>query len=318
MNKGRNYVKFDFDNIKFTELWDLKIQNLKDVLLEYIKINNYYIYDKIYIDNILNFYAATVKLTSLNEIYILLLFVYPYEDFDKYTFELNKLLDYVKENTRFDKISLCYQITKNKIKPSSDQNTYYISGLEMDTPEICENIMDYKIYISPNSFTQSNYDAMLQLFSLINKITIENKSDFLHYYGRGMTPISHVLHKNFKKIFGYSSCPISYNDGLKSIQTNKIENIELVLDKNKEIFFENINKDKNQTIIISASRNGFHKLDKVIKCKFNKFIYIACNMKSFIKEIKDLPITFEILGEIDMFPGTEYKEIILDIFLNQT
>jgi len=129
MNKGRNYVKFDFDNIKFTELWDLKIQNLKDVLLEYIKINNYYIYDKIYIDNILNFYAATVKLTSLNEIYILLLFVYPYEDFDKYTCELNKLSDYVKENTRFDKISLCYQITKNKIKPSSDQNTYYISGL---------------------------------------------------------------------------------------------------------------------------------------------------------------------------------------------
>jgi hypothetical protein len=41
-------------------------------------------------------------------------------------------------------------------------------------------------------------------------------------------------------------------------------------------------------------------------------------MKSFLKEIKDLPITFEILGEIDMFPGTEYKEIILDIFLNQT
>jgi hypothetical protein len=38
-------------------------------------------------------------------------------------------------------------------------------------------------------------------------------------------------------------------------------------------------------------------------------------MKSFLKEIKDLPIIYKIIGEIDMFPGTEYKEYVIEINL---
>jgi hypothetical protein len=36
-------------------------------------------------------------------------------------------------------------------------------------------------------------------------------------------------------------------------------------------------------------------------------------MDSFHSEIKDLSIKYEIIGEIDMFPGTKYKEVIMDI-----
>jgi hypothetical protein len=36
-------------------------------------------------------------------------------------------------------------------------------------------------------------------------------------------------------------------------------------------------------------------------------------MKSFLDEIEGLPFTYKILGEIDMFPGTEHKEIIIEI-----
>ena len=308
---GRNYVKFDFDNIKLEETWDIQIQKIKDLLIEYIISNNYQIYSKEYKNNILNFYASTIKLTSLNEVYILLIFVDPNKNIDKYNNILNNLSDYLNNNLPNNKISLWYQITINKTKPKIDDNIIHISGPK----EICENIMGYKIYISPNSFTQSNYIAMIQLYNVIERITKENKSDILHYYGRGMTPISHVLRNNFKKIYGYSSCEISYNDGIKSVKENKISNIELIYDKSKEEFFEKIEKDENKTIIISASRNGFKKLDKVIKCKFNNFIYVACNMKSFLNEIKDLPITYEIIDEIDMFPGTEYKEFVIKISL---
>jgi hypothetical protein len=38
-------------------------------------------------------------------------------------------------------------------------------------------------------------------------------------------------------------------------------------------------------------------------------------MDSFLEEIKDLSIKYKIIGEIDMFPGTKYKEVIMDIFL---
>ena len=129
-----------------------------------------------------------------------------------------------------------------------------------------------------------------------------------------MSPICHVLHSNFKKLYGYSSCPISYADGLKSLKTNNLPNIEFVYDSQRNHFFHNINQDyENSVIIISASRNGFRQLDKITK--FKRFIYIACNMESFHSEIKDLPIRYKIIGEIDMFPGTKYKEVIMDIFL---
>ena len=304
---GRNYVKFDFNNIKLADTWDLRIQHLKDLLVEYIQKNNHSIYSKQYHESILNFYAVTSKLTTLNEIYILLIFVYPYDDFEKYNDILSDISKYLNANTKFSKISLWYQLTKSKMKPSENEKISYISG----PIDICESIMDYRIYISPNSFTQSNYDAMIQLYQIIHKITNENKTDVLHYYGRGMTPISHVLKDNFKHIYGYSSCPISYNDGLKSVKDNGVTNIELIYDKNKEIFFDNLEKDDNRTIIISASRNGFKKLDKIKN--FTKLIYISCNMNSFLVEIEGLNIKYEILGEIDMFPGTEHKETILNL-----
>ena len=226
-----------------------------------------------------------------------------------YNDKLQNLYNYIKNNTKFNSISFWYQNTNSKAKPRDNENILYINGPK----DICENVMGYKIYISPNSFTQSNYNAMIKLYNIINNLTYINKTSILHYYGRGMTPISHVLHKNFDKIYGYSSCKISYDDGIKTINENNVNNIELILDKTKEIFFKNIEKDDNSTIIISASRNGFKKLDKINK--FKKFIYIACNMESFLEEIKGLPIKYDVIDEIDMFPGTKYKEIILNITL---
>jgi tRNA/tmRNA/rRNA uracil-C5-methylase (TrmA/RlmC/RlmD family) len=332
----RNYIKFDFDNIQLSETWDPKINDLKNLLVKYIHDNNYHIYNKIYHEDNMNFYSVTSKLTSLNEIYILILFVNETNDYTKYSEaytpnkvgpighinvtytpqasggyndNLQNLYKYIKENTEFSNISLWYQLTNSKAKPRDNENIFHING----PTDICENVMGYKIYISPNSFTQSNYNAMIKLYNIINNLTSINKTNVLHYYGRGMTPISHVLHNNFEKIYGYSSCKISYDDGIKTIDANKVDNIELIFDKTKEIFFKNIEKDEDSTIIISASRNGFKKLDKIKK--FKKFIYIACNMESFLDEIKELPIKYDIIDEIDMFPGTKYKEIILNITL---
>ena len=228
----------------------------------------------------------------------------------KYIEVLKDLYTKLKDNTKFDTISLWYQITESKMKPCESIPIHYING----SIDICESIGDFKVFISPNSFTQSNYNAMIQLYNLVKNITsIEDlKTDSIHYYGRGMTPMLLFIRDNFKKMYGYSSCEIAYNDGLKSLKENNVNNIELICDREKEIFFENINlHGSDSTIMISASRNGFRKIDKIPKVK--RFIYIACNMESFLDEIKGIPITYEVLGEIDMFPGTAYKEIIFDI-----
>jgi tRNA/tmRNA/rRNA uracil-C5-methylase (TrmA/RlmC/RlmD family) len=309
LQTGRNYVKFDFNNIKLAHTWDDSIQALKSLLLDFIHSNSHHIYNKDYKESLLNFYALTCKLTTLNEIYILLILVEPslvlQQEQKK---NLQQLYDIMKKNTSFHNISFYYQLTASSKKPLDEEPIYHLAG----PLDVCENVFDYKIYISPNSFTQSNYSKMIELYSLINEQTQNNKSDTLHYYGRGMSPICHVLHKNFKKLYGYSSCPISYEDGLKSLKTNNLLNIEFIYDSQRNNFFSNINQhQENSVIIISASRNGFRQLDKIPK--FKRFIYIACNMDSFHSEIKNLPIKYEIIGEIDMFPGTKYKEVIMDI-----
>ena len=77
LQTGRNYVKFDFNNIKLAHTWDDSIQSLKSILLDFIQSNSHHIYNKDYKDSFLNFYALTCKLTTLNEIYVLLILVEP-------------------------------------------------------------------------------------------------------------------------------------------------------------------------------------------------------------------------------------------------
>lgn len=309
LQTGRNYVKFDFNNIKLSHTWDDSIQGIKSILLDFIHSENHHIYNRDYKQSFLNFYAITCKLTTLNEIYILLILVEPSLTLtNEQKINLHQLYNILKIKTNFQNISFYYQITASAKKPLDEEPVHHLSG----PIDVCENIFDYKIYISPNSFTQSNYSKMIELYTLIKDHTIDNQTDTLHYYGRGMSPICHVLHANFKKLYGYSSCPISYEDGLKSLRMNNLTNIEFVYDSKRDNFFRNINQfQENSVIIISASRNGFRQLDKIPK--FKRFIYIACNMDSFQDEIKDLPIKYTIIGEIDMFPGTKYKEVIMDI-----
>ena len=321
---GRNYVKFDFNNIALTHMWDKKIVNIKDLLLEFISKTESVVYDNLYVTDKLNFYAATCKLTTLDEIYILLMFVNSENSMDS----VNKLLvdnlyNYLATNSKFSNLVLCYQITTSNTKPKATDPIYFPSNIR--SFQICELIEDskeskYKIFISPNSFTQSNYSAMIQVYKILETLP---KTNTLHYYGRGMTPILIYLNNNYKSLFGYCGCKIAYDDGIKTITESRLSNINLIFDKNRESFFENISKESythtatdlyTHTAIISASRNGFGELDKVITfSKFSKLIYIACNMKSFLKEIKDLPISYKILGEVDMFPGTAFLETIIEI-----
>ena len=344
---GRNYVKFDFNNIVLTDMWDKKIVKVKDLILDFISTSESDIFDKVYVPDKLNFYQATCKLTSLDEIYILLLFVNSENLVDESL--VNNLYNHLTTNTKFSNLVLCYQITTSSTKPKATDPIYFPSNNR--SFQICESIEDskeikYKIYVSPNSFTQSNYSAMIQVYCILNTLP---KTDSLHYYGRGMTPILIYLNNNYKSLFGYCGCKIAYDDGKKTIEESKLSNIHLILDKNREEFFKNIKKESykdskesythsatdskesythsatdskesyTHSAIISASRNGFGELDKVIdickplnKCKL---IYIACNMKSFLKEIKDLPISYKILGEVDMFPGTAFIETIIEINL---
>lgn len=322
---GRNYVKFDFNNIVLTDMWDKKIVKVKDLLSDFISTSESAIFDKVYVPDKLNFYQATCKLTSLDEIYILLLFVNSENLVDESL--INHLYNHLTTNTTFNNLVLCYQITTSSTKPKATDPIYFPSNNR--SFQICELIEDsrekkYKIYISPNSFTQSNYSAMIQVYCILNTLP---KTETLHYYGRGMTPVLIYLNNNYKSLFGYCGCKIAYYDGIKTIEESKLSNVYLILDKNRDEFFENIKKESykdykesyTHSAIISASRNGFGELDKIIeiykplnKCKL---IYIACNMKSFLKEIKDLPISYKILGEIDMFPGTEYIETIIEINL---
>jgi len=129
-------------------------------------------------------------------------------------------------------------ITKQKISVAQS-----LCGFEMSIPHSGKNIIiQNEKLINPNSA----YVVKGMGLTVVDGFGKLSKSDIEIHFEIQYDQINIKEHQEaLKKIFGYSSCPISYNDGLKSIQTNKIENIELVLDKNKEIFFENINNFLN-------------------------------------------------------------------------
>ena len=104
LQTGRNYVKFDFNNIKLAHTWDDSIQSLKDILLDFIQSNNHHIYNKDFKESSLNFYSLTCKLTTINEIYILLILVEPSLTItNEQKINLEQLYNILKAKTYFQK-----------------------------------------------------------------------------------------------------------------------------------------------------------------------------------------------------------------------
>jgi len=271
----RKVVAFNFDKVTNQEFWNEAILDFYDFVMQY-RIHE-------------SFIGIRVNLNETND-FMLKLSV--------------RLID-------IEEIDLFYQICCTHAKVVSfyyecNEVVYHYAGLK----EISILINGFKMFLTPNSFTQANHEMGNILYSKINDIIKPNKK--LIVYGRNSFHIASQLNSKFKEVICINPCPISYADGLKCL---KFHNFQWSTVKTKDLLVNFINGSSDDTtVIMSPGRNGYCLFDKIdpLKLKNKQFLYITCNEKSFQRDIKN---NFNIKKNImiELFPGTEYNEHIIEL-----
>jgi len=174
-----------------------------------------------------------------------------------------------------------------------------------------DNINNYIFKVSYNSFFQINPFVCSKLFDLIEKNTLNSKNVLDLYCGVGT--LSLVASTNSKYTLGVEIVENAIKDANLNKNLNSKNNIDFICDDTKNI----INKITKEfdTIIVDPPRSGVAKsvIEKIIKEKIDKIIYVSCNPITLVRDIKLLENYYKIekFKLLDMFPNTEHVESFL-------
>ncbi len=151
---------------------------------------------------------------------------------------------------------------------------------------ILDNIGKYSFVIYPDSFFQVNRDvANLTYKKIKDYLDID---DIVIDAFAGMSSIGQYISSSVKGVYSIENNTDSVKSAKESIALNNITNIEVVLgDFNKE--FTKYQK-RATTIIVDPPRAGLSSdvIDKINNSKIRKIIYLSCNLRSLVSNLKQL------------------------------
>jgi hypothetical protein len=163
-------------------------------------------------------------------------------------------------------------------------------------------------------------------FPFIQKIKDEITDGYCHSPCQMFVPLTESLKVVFDKIYGFNPCQFVHQDLMVSLKANDLENVsefnlECTLDCQKIINHINYLDDTmNHLLIVSPGRSGLNKsLAKSIgsaRDKLKSFIYVSCSMDTLIRDLDVIGgCQLIFIQPIDLFPGTEMCELIVEIGL---
>lgn len=151
---------------------------------------------------------------------------------------------------------------------------------------ILDNIGKYSFVIYPDSFFQVNRDvANLTYKKIKDYLDID---DIVIDAFAGMSSIGQYISSSVKGVYSIENNTDSVKSAKESIALNNINNVEVVLgDFNKE--FAKYQK-RATTIIVDPPRAGLSSdvIEKINNSKINKIIYLSCNLRTLVSNIKQL------------------------------
>ena len=179
---------------------------------------------------------------------------------------------------------------------------------------IQEEVLGLKFNISPFSFFQTNTKGAEGLYSIVKEYmgNSDNKVVFDLYCGTGT--IGQIVAPNAKKVIGIELIEEAVEAAKENAKLNGLNNCEFLAGDVAEII--KTVKDKPDIIILDPPRSGVHPkaLDYVIKFNAKEIIYVSCNPKTLINDLKVLvEAGYEIvkLRVKDMFPMTPHAEVVV-------
>ena len=199
------------------------------------------------------------------------------------------------------------------------KNEFYSSGNGF-LEDIIEGT-DITLYQTDQSFYQPNHFMMPRMVKKVIEM-LDQPNDLLELYcGSGTFTLP--LSKYFTKVFATENNRQSIKCLDKAIKDNKINNINYSRLSDDEVtellegrIFRrmnglDINSFNFSHILVDPPRSGLTQNVLNILNKFDKVIYVSCNLETYVRDIKLLN-TFSIndIEIFDQFPNTNHIEIV--------
>lgn len=177
-----------------------------------------------------------------------------------------------------------------------------------------EKLCELTFNLSPASFLQSNVEQAEKLYNYVVDNCSPKKSDIVFDLYSGAGPISLILSKFVKQIFGIELNESAVKDSIRNARLNNVKNVYFfqgrVEDKLNEI------KDKlPNTIIVNPPRSGISTkaLKAIISTNAEKIVYISCNPPDLARDLKifvENNYKIKKIKPFDMFPQTHHIECV--------
>lgn len=181
---------------------------------------------------------------------------------------------------------------------------------------ITENLLGLKFKISPFSFFQTNTKGAESLYSIVRDYLGESKDKVVFDLYCGTGTIGQIAAANAKKVVGIELIEEAVEAAKENAKLNNLNNCEFLAGDVAEII-KSV-KDKPDTIILDPPRSGVHPkaLEYVIKFNAKEIIYVSCNPKTLVDNLKVLmEAGYEMVESCvkDMFPNTPHLEAIVKL-----
>ena len=176
-----------------------------------------------------------------------------------------------------------------------------------------EQIMGLEFHVSAFSFFQTNISAVERLYtealSMIDDI--EGKTVFDLYCGTGT--ITQALALRAKKAVGVEIVNDAVNAVRENAKLNGLDNCEFIAGDVLQVL--DTLEEKPDVIVVDPPRAGinYKALPKILKYGVDQILYISCNPKTLVENLRFMEEHGYAAGEIkayDNFPFTEHVETV--------
>lgn len=181
---------------------------------------------------------------------------------------------------------------------------------------ITEELLGLKFKISPFSFFQTNTKGAESLYSIVRDYIGESKDKVVFDLYCGTGTIGQITAANAKKVVGIELIEEAVEAAKENAKLNNLNNCEFLAGDVAEII--KTVKDKPDVIILDPPRSGVHPkaLEYVIKFNAKEIIYVSCNPKTLVDNLKVLLESgYEVVESCvkDMFPNTPHLEGVVKL-----
>ncbi len=179
---------------------------------------------------------------------------------------------------------------------------------------LSEKVLGLDFKISPFSFFQTNTKGAEKLYSMALDFAgdISSKTVFDLYCGTGT--IGQIAAQRANKVIGIELIEEAVEAAKENAKLNGLSNCEFIAGDVAKVITELT--DKPDVIILDPPRPGVHPkaLEYVIKFDAPVIVYVSCNPKSLMVDLKELTKNGYVVEKVkvmDMFPMTPHVESVV-------